>query len=105
MLAVEQSCSSREAFWQQHIWRWERSGLTQSDYCTQSGLTKTSFSKWKQRLTCEEGPQLVEVGCIATPSGPALCLVLGGGQYRLEIGREVSVEALDAVLTVLESRL
>ena len=105
MLAFEASRCSREMVWQQHIVRWERSGLTQSDYCAQAGVTKSSFSKWKQRLSRGDGPQLVEVWCLTAPPRSGLCLVLGGGQYRLEIGGEVSVEALDAVLTVLEARL
>ena len=85
--------------------RWGQSGLSQADYCGREGLATSTFCKWKQRLAGGSTTQLVEIGFVATPAGPGLCLVLGGGQYRLEISRGFDAEALDSVLDVLEARL
>lgn len=104
MLAMVEA-SSRDDFWRRHVVRWGQSGLSQVDYCAQEGLAKSSFCKWKQRLAGARATQLVEIGFVAAPAGPGICLVLGGGQYRLEIARGFDEDALDRVLDVLEARL
>ena len=36
--------------WQQHIERWETSGLTQRGYCREHNLKPHQFSYWKRKL-------------------------------------------------------
>ncbi len=42
--------SSKETLWKQHIQDWKKSTLSQTDYCAKHKLSKTAFSKWKQKL-------------------------------------------------------
>ena len=39
-----------EDFWRQAISDWERSGLSLSKFCEQSGLAKATFFKWRKVL-------------------------------------------------------
>lgn len=40
----------RAVFWRDHINGWRASGLSIDRYCTQQGISKTSFALWRQRL-------------------------------------------------------
>jgi hypothetical protein len=41
---------SRHQIWQEHIEAWERSGLTQKQYCREKGLKLPTFGLWRKRL-------------------------------------------------------
>ncbi len=42
--------SETETKWLQLIKDWETSGLTQTLFCEQQGVTKASFSKWRSKF-------------------------------------------------------
>lgn len=42
--------SKTETKWLQLIKDWEASGLTQTLFCEQQGVTKASFSKWRSKF-------------------------------------------------------
>ena len=42
--------TQREQQWQEHISRWQTSGLNQKNYCEQSHLSYYQFGYWRQRL-------------------------------------------------------
>ncbi len=42
--------AQRPVFWQTHTNGWRASGLSIDRYCTQHGISKTSFALWRQRL-------------------------------------------------------
>ncbi len=44
-------CREKRRFWKTHIRAWERSGLTQSDYCRRNRLKATQFTYWKIKFT------------------------------------------------------
>ncbi len=37
-------------FWQRHLDRWERSGVSQAAFCRRHGLKAVTFGWWKQEL-------------------------------------------------------
>lgn len=37
------------AYWSEHYRSWQASGLSQRSYCTQAGLSYTSFDHWRRR--------------------------------------------------------
>jgi hypothetical protein len=48
---MEQAAMSKtETKWLQLIKDWEASGLTQTLFCEQQGVTKASFSKWRSKF-------------------------------------------------------
>lgn len=40
----------RSVFWENHVRSWEKSGLSQSDYCRREKVSLTSFCSWRKRL-------------------------------------------------------
>ena len=42
--------ANRERLWKEHLQRWRESGLTQSAYCRQQGLSRHQFKYWRQKL-------------------------------------------------------
>ncbi|OKY73970.1 MAG: hypothetical protein BM485_16075 [Desulfobulbaceae bacterium DB1] len=103
----------RERFWQAHLSAWERSGLTQQEYCKQQGIKEWSFSSWKRRLvklnqSAVSGFVPVAVTDRNAPAPVAfpkarqhpLTLVVGN-RYRVEIAEGFSSETLAQLLVLL----
>jgi len=44
-------------FWERHIQEWNRSGLSQSNYCRKEGLRYHAFLYWRRRLNQRPGSQ------------------------------------------------
>ncbi len=42
--------TDKQGLWHERISSWERSGLTQPEYCKQHNLTVASFGNWRTRL-------------------------------------------------------
>ena len=42
--------TERARYWQRHLDRWERSGLSQAAFCRRHGLKPVTFSWWKRKL-------------------------------------------------------
>ena len=42
--------TERTRYWQRHLDRWERSGLSQAAFCRRHGLKAVTFGWWKRRL-------------------------------------------------------
>lgn len=83
--------SERAAYWQRLLGEWERSGLSQAEFCRRRGLKAVNLAWWKRRLRGSPGasraghqratqsagrPAFVE---LALPSQP----VRGGWGYEL----------------------
>lgn len=98
--------AAREAFWRQHVEGWQRSGLSQQEYCQEHGLVLSTLQTWRRRLKSNSAEvQIVQVGQAFRPAAAPLALLVGrGGRYRLEISHGVHPATLATVLEVLESR-
>jgi transposase len=100
----------RERFWRAHVGAWQRSGLTQREYCRRQGLTEWSFSDWKRRLA-RRSPAPVSFVPVALRDRLEACdcpaprqhplTVVVGDRYRVEVGEEFCGEALARLLAVL----
>lgn len=42
--------TERARYWQRHLDRWGRSGLSQAAYCRRHGLKAVTFAWWKRKL-------------------------------------------------------
>jgi len=42
--------TKRARYWQRHLDRWERSGLSQAAFCRRHGLKAVTFAWWKRKL-------------------------------------------------------
>ncbi len=47
--------SDRAKYWQGLIAAWERSGLTQAEFCRRRGVKPVSFAWWKRKLGGTKG--------------------------------------------------
>ena len=42
--------TERARYWQRHLDRWERSGLSQAEFCRRRGLKAVTFAWWRRKL-------------------------------------------------------
>jgi len=76
-------------FWRAHVEAWNRSDVTQREYCAKNGLAERAFYRWrrkeKEAIAAENAPLTlvpVSVGTAATSS--AVVLHSPGG-WRIEL--------------------
>ncbi len=107
----------RDRFWQAHLSAWQRSGLTQKEYCRRQGLAAWSFSTWKRRLTGKDEQRSAGgfvpvvtrrmpyemVDAVSEVGRSPLTLVVAD-RYRIEIGENFSGETLRRLLALLGDR-
>jgi len=48
--------TERGRFWERHLQRWSRSGLSQARYCREHQLSAGTFGWWKGRLSATDRP-------------------------------------------------
>lgn len=95
--------SHREPDWPQHFARWRQSGLTQSEYCRQVGLSRHRFKYWRRKLEPAEARRrkkresgFVPVQVRASTEAPSLTLTLPNGMvlHGIEAGNVELVKRL-----------
>jgi transposase len=98
----------RRKFWENHLRSWQVSGLSQTGYCREHGLSNKSFVYWKKRLVpARVALSLVEVPRVQPPSVLSACAPLRlmlGNRYGIEIERGFDEQTLERLLRVLEKR-
>ena len=114
MELVSRSMANKERFWQGHVEAWQRSSRSQRDYCDRKGLSLSTFTVWRQRLNGAAagrqvrptGPamEIVPVRPVSRNLAAPVVVVLGGGQYRVELNEGFRPEMLRAVVIALEGR-
>jgi len=83
----------KRTFWRTHITSWEKTDISQAEYCRRNGLSSRSFAYWKKRQGCAK---VNSVSFVPVPLAPpmdvgtqvgraSLCIVLDD-QYRIEVG-------------------
>jgi hypothetical protein len=65
-------------YWEWHQRRWERSGLTQAEYCRKEGIALTSFSNWRSKLmsSMAQCSEFIEIQPAVIQAGPEMTLEL-----------------------------
>ena len=67
---------SKETDWLSLISDWQRSGLSQAEYCRRHSLVKSRFSYWKRKL---------EGKCISEPEPPTHFVQVLGADSFIEL--------------------
>ncbi|MEW6487395.1 MAG: IS66 family insertion sequence element accessory protein TnpB [Thermodesulfobacteriota bacterium] len=109
----------KRRFWGAQLRAWQRSGLTQAEFCRRQGLGRRLFSSWKRRLGSPERaaggqaappvrfvpvavrPEVSAPAPIATHPAAALTVVARTG-HRIEVGDGFTPETLARLLATLE---
>lgn len=100
--------------WRDQIQGWQQSGLSQRNYCREHGLSVSTFQLWRRRLQTGASSKALEIVAVpvaqpafrpgAAPGGSPIVVVIGGGQYRVELREGFSSAAFQETLNVLEVR-
>ena len=105
--ALPPSAEERRRHWEEHIGRWQRSGLTQVEYCRLSGLKCSAFHYWKKRLertatavTLVQVPVGIHSGGQGCQPWQELILVLGD-RYKVEVGDKFNPSTLARLVETL----
>lgn len=103
---------SKRRFWAAHVAAWEKSGLTQTAYCREYGLSRHAFGWWRRKFRdqpASEQPLLVQVPTVARPTAATaaadfsgLRLLLPRG-LQLEINQGFDAATLGRVIATLEA--
>jgi len=104
--------TERAGYWRRWLSRWERSGLTQTEFCRRHGLKLANFAWWKRKLTSQMGSarsagasassaRFVEV---ALPAEQALGyeVVLSGGRV-VRVPAEFDTQSVSRLIVAVES--
>lgn len=95
--------------WQQHIDEWQRSGLSQQDYCRSHGISLASFGYWRRKLKRNDPakprfyPLVVSAerdAGITSDENSGLRVLLG--RFAIEIGDRFSPAVLQRLVSTLE---
>ena len=90
MAKSPQQRHNKSVFWQEQIEGWQRSGLSQEEYCQKEGLKKCTLQYWRRKLSGkEEVFSLVPVRLTAEKASLALEESSG---LRLHSAQGLSVE-------------
>jgi hypothetical protein len=112
--------TERGRFWQRHLQRWKRSGLSQAQYCRRHHLSAPAFGWWKGRLSAPRIPgesgatkgtprknsSFVELTLrgreVAATTGDFVYEIVLSRQRRLRLGPGFEIERVRQLLEVLE---
>jgi len=97
-----------KTFWKKHVSLWEKSNLSQAEYCREHNLLATTFSNWKYKFMKQsESLELVPVALPLEQSVGAKCKNGSGfyfdiGGHRLEIENDFDPVTFTSILKCLE---
>lgn len=98
----------RQRRWQAHLAAWQRSGLSQAEYCRQHGLAPADFSWWKRELakrglTTPPPAPFVPVQVIARGADTTGCEVVLRNGRRLRLGPDIDPAWVAKLAAALEA--
>jgi len=97
----------RGEFWRRHIATWQRSGLSQAEYCRRNALPIKSFGYWKRKSDESSSGELKFFPLVvSTPprsqESLSLLLTLQGKRFAIKIKEDFSPPLLKKLILSLE---
>lgn len=98
---------NREPYWKDKVNEFNRSGMTQKEFCLKHELSYWSFNSWKRRIeSSSEENSLVEIipktiSCLSAPE-ESFEIILSD-KIRIKIPDNFSEENLSRIIKVLET--
>ena len=103
------SKEKKRQYWQGHTESWQRSGLSQADYCRRNALGIKKFGYWQRKHAREEFKPVAFYPLVpAKTSKPfraapaSLLLILREKRFSIEVGETFSPTALRDLIVTLE---
>ena len=99
----------KSKLWAARIEEWQRSGLSQQQYCTENHLAVSTFGWWRKRLKAEapHTSPFVEIPRERALSHTEVTMKriqVSVGRYTIHIGEVVDPRQLEVILDVLDNR-
>lgn len=108
----QRSNEANVAHWRAHVMAWRKSGLSQTCYSREHGISQSSLSYWIQRLKAglppATLPSIVEISPAAVVQAlrpehaPAPLTLTIAGRYQLDIHDDFRAQVLEKVVRTLE---
>ena len=107
MTKAKHILEQKRTFWQGHINSWEKTSMTQAEYCRQNGLSSKTFGYWKRKNAKLNSLSFIPVpltppmdACTKISRAP-LCIVIDN-RYRIEVSDNFSPLTLQKLVHTLE---
>ncbi|RZB29716.1 MAG: hypothetical protein SRB1_01996 [Desulfobacteraceae bacterium Eth-SRB1] len=111
MAKSKHTLKQKRKFWQAHITSWEKTDISQAEYCRLNGLSSRSFGYWKKR---QDSAKVNPVSFVPVPLAPPmdvgskvgrapLCIVLDD-RYRIEVSDDFYPLTLQRLVHALEQK-
>ena len=109
MVKAKQTLKQKRTFWRTHITSWEKTDISQAEYCRRNELSSRSFGYWKKR---QDNAKVNSVSFVPVPLAPPmdvgdrlgrapLCILLDD-RCRIEVGDNFSPLTLQRLVHALE---
>ena len=72
-------------FWRAHIEAWDRSELTQREYCAQHGLAERGFYRWRRKHKEANAALTLVPVSVGTPATSTVVRLHSPGGWRIEL--------------------
>ena len=97
----------RGEFWRRHIATWQRSGLSQAEYCRRNALPIKSFGYWKRKSDESSSGELKFFPLVVSPPlrsevSSSVLLTLQGKRFAIKIDEDFSPSLLKKLILSLE---
>ena len=103
-MKLNQRNMERENFWKDKISAWEKSGLNQSEFCKQNNIDKQLFSKWKIRISKNNGNNFVQIPFKIEKDFSSLSEIelIIKEQYKIKVQSNFDPETLKKLIKTIE---
>jgi len=104
---------AKRRFWEAHIQTWEKSGLSQNEYCRRSNIKKSQFTYWKIKIFKERfspGGQLTFVPVAQPPQSvqethDETGITVHLGKAKIQLSTNFDTTSFVKIVSLLEKGL
>jgi hypothetical protein len=108
-MKMQEVTAKKKIFWQNHIESWQKSGLSQRDYCRSKSLALSTFAYWRGKIGKTGGEQpkfyplavLPDFTAMHQETTSAMRLNLCEQRFQVEIPDNFSEQALKRLIFTL----
>ena len=110
-MSVSKRKQNREK-WQFHMDSWERTDVSQKEYCLRNGVKYKTFLYWRKQLKKESKnikPRVIQIkdkiniNSLIRSKESSSMIKINFGEFNIEFDPHVSLEALTGIIKALKS--
>jgi len=98
--------------WQFHMDSWERSDVSQKEYCLRNGIKYLTFINWRKQLKKERKnnkarvvqlKDKLNINSLIRSKESSLMIKISFGEFNIEFDSHISLDSLTGIIKVLKS--